>query len=197
MSSIFVDRESAYPNRYRVIPESGNAYYVILERADEPVTPGTPLNAETFNRMRDEIDMEHAPAGFGLGETNGRYIFDCHSINKAGFYRADSATTNKPLYFDNCVIHANVTNGDIYLRATYAEMTAVCYYSSYARAWQPWEYENPPMFPGVEYRTTERYHNLPVYKKLDAAGNILWRKADESQWHMLATANYVIPATVE
>lgn len=70
MSSIFVDRESAYPNRYRVIPESGNAYYVILERADEPVTPGTPLNAETFNRMRDEIDADlagKAPAGLSSG----------------------------------------------------------------------------------------------------------------------------------
>lgn len=63
MSMVFVDRESAYPNRYRVIPESGPAYYVVLERADEPVTPGTPLNAETFNNMRNEIDKEKAPAG--------------------------------------------------------------------------------------------------------------------------------------
>lgn len=197
MSSIFADRESAYPNRYRVIPESGNAYYVILERADEPVTPGTPLNAETFNRMLNEIDAAKAPAGFGLGETNGKYVSDCHSINRVGFYRADSATANKPAYFDNCVIYANIINGDTYLRATYAEMTAVCYYSSYARAWQPWEYENPPMFPGVEYRTTERYHNVPVYKKVDTNGNILWRKDGESQWHLLSSAGYVATATVE
>ena len=58
MSSIFVDRESAYPNRYRLIPESGAAYYAVLERADEPVAPGTPLNAETFNQMREEISDE-------------------------------------------------------------------------------------------------------------------------------------------
>lgn len=58
MSMIFVDRESAYPNRYRVIPETGEAYYVVLERADEPITPGTPLNAETFNGMRKEIDTD-------------------------------------------------------------------------------------------------------------------------------------------
>ena len=63
MSMIFVDRESAYPNRYRVIPETGEAYYIVLERADEPVTPGTPLNAETFNAMRDEIEASRAPAG--------------------------------------------------------------------------------------------------------------------------------------
>ena len=58
MSTVFVDRESAYPNRYRVAPDNGNAFYAVLERADEPVTPGTPLNAETFNGMRNEIDGE-------------------------------------------------------------------------------------------------------------------------------------------
>ena len=70
MSTVFVDRESAYPNRYRAIPESGDAYYIVLERADEPVTPGTPLNAETFNGMRDEIDADlagKAPAGLSSG----------------------------------------------------------------------------------------------------------------------------------
>ena len=30
----------------------------------------------------------------------------------------------------------------------------------------PWEWVNPPLAPGVEYRTTERYLGNPVYKKL-------------------------------
>lgn len=29
--------------------------------------------------------------------------------------------------------------------------------------WTPWEYLNPPMKLGVEYRTTERYLGKPVY----------------------------------
>ena len=32
--------------------------------------------------------------------------------------------------------------------------------------WQPWEYENPPMRSGVEYRTTERYLGKVVYAKV-------------------------------
>lgn len=32
--------------------------------------------------------------------------------------------------------------------------------------WLPWEYANPPMQLGVEYRTTERYLDKPVYAKL-------------------------------
>lgn len=31
--------------------------------------------------------------------------------------------------------------------------------------WQPWEWVNPPMQIGVEYRTTERYLGKPVYVK--------------------------------
>lgn len=31
--------------------------------------------------------------------------------------------------------------------------------------WTPWEYVNPPMQLGVEYRTTERYDSKPVYAK--------------------------------
>lgn len=50
-TTVCVDRESAYPNRYLVTPDNGGAYYALLERADEPVTSGTPLNAETFNNM--------------------------------------------------------------------------------------------------------------------------------------------------
>lgn len=31
--------------------------------------------------------------------------------------------------------------------------------------WYPWEWENPPMQPGVEYRTTERHGGKVVYRK--------------------------------
>ena len=38
--------------------------------------------------------------------------------------------------------------------------------------WTPWEYVNPPMKLGVEYRTTERYLGKPVYVKLIDCGNL-------------------------
>lgn len=46
---MFVDRKPTRPNRYKVTTENGEAYYVTLERADEPTVEGTPLNAETLN----------------------------------------------------------------------------------------------------------------------------------------------------
>ena len=51
MATIFTDRQSAYPNRYKVTDDSGKSYYVTLERADEPTVIGTPLTAETLNKL--------------------------------------------------------------------------------------------------------------------------------------------------
>lgn len=47
----FVDRNSKYPNRYTMRDQNGNESLVYLERADEPIVEGTPLNAETFNSL--------------------------------------------------------------------------------------------------------------------------------------------------
>lgn len=55
MSFVFTDRESAYPNRYLLTRENGASEHIILERADEPVVVGTPLNAETFNALREDL----------------------------------------------------------------------------------------------------------------------------------------------
>lgn len=38
--------------------------------------------------------------------------------------------------------------------------------------WLPWEYDNPPLALGVEYRTTERYLGKPVYVKVVDCGNL-------------------------
>lgn len=46
---MFFDRRPTRPNRYKITPESGTPYYAKLERADEPVSEGTALNAATFN----------------------------------------------------------------------------------------------------------------------------------------------------
>ena len=40
-----------------------------------------------------------------------------------------------------------------------------------ADIWRPWEWINPPMVVGIEYRTTERYLGKPVYTRLVNCGN--------------------------
>ena len=68
---LFEDRVSTYPNRYAMTDENGNVSHVLLERADEPITTGTPLNAETFNGMAEEIERCTVKYVTEKGESNG------------------------------------------------------------------------------------------------------------------------------
>lgn len=87
----------------------------------------------------------------------------------------------------------------------YASVEAVRYHTSGVLMWKRckyvtwlgWEWVNPPLDTGFEYRTTERYHGYAVIKKMDAAGNILWRAEHETTWRLLTSASAVAPATVE
>jgi hypothetical protein len=75
-----------------------------------------------------------------------------------------------------------------------AVLTRKC---SFNGVWGEWEWVNPPMVAGVEYRTTERYKGVAVYKKVDNDGNILWRGENETSWHLLASSGAVAAATIE
>lgn len=59
MAEQFVDRQSLYPNRFKITRADGTAEYVTLERADEPTVEGTPLNAATLNTLVDEVNEYH------------------------------------------------------------------------------------------------------------------------------------------
>ena len=61
---MFVDRKANRPNRYKVTPDSGNEYFVTLERADEPTEMGTPINAETLNKLYGE---DNKPTALEIG----------------------------------------------------------------------------------------------------------------------------------
>jgi hypothetical protein len=81
----FQDRVSAYPNRYILTTEDGSASHVLLERADEPIIPGTPLNAETFNAMFNSI----TPSSIGAASKN-------HTHSPSSIGAAPSSHTHSP-----------------------------------------------------------------------------------------------------
>lgn len=71
----FVDRVSAYPNRYIMTDENGNASYIVLERADDPITVGTPMNAETFNELAESIPTITSGSDEPSGGNSGDIYF--------------------------------------------------------------------------------------------------------------------------
>lgn len=119
-----------------------------------------------------------APAGYGLGATGqGTKITtasDVDGIQKNGWY-ALWADSNVDIggyinsFFNLFVLMYNdkygvqtiyMPNGESLIRAMNNNI------------WNPWEWVNPPMTAGVEYRTTERYNNLPVYTTIIDGGAI-------------------------
>lgn len=124
-------------------------------------------------------NINAAPDGFGLGgnATNIPAGADLNSYVKTGRYAQGTTLTmrqilNLPDAFSNGGIVVDV----LAIAPTYVMQIAynlrdnkdiiTAMRQNYVGTWQPWEYTNPPMELGTEYRTTERYLGKPLYKKL-------------------------------
>ena len=109
-----------------------------------------------------------APSGYGLGafSTDSASLFDANTAIKSGWYRLSSSTANG--IGSNCVIRVD-SYGSNYCTQT-AYLLSLQHNTFIQRqcvngTWTEWEWNNPPMQLGVEYRTTERSGGAPVYAK--------------------------------
>lgn len=137
---------------------------------DGSISVGSPAKTRT--------NLGAAPAGYGLG--GGSYQLtsanNLNTIRENGWYSwgSSSKPTNTPTgdsttYLD--VMRVTGT-GSACIQEVFdvsnssncgLKMQRIIYGSSYVSAW---EWVNPPMTLGVEYRTTERWGGKPVYVKL-------------------------------
>lgn len=122
------------------------------------------------------IGLDFAPGGYGLG-AYGIYCSDCNSATKNGWYRFDANTLN---------IAPSASQGSLFVRNAESSSGVIVYqtmwngywrayrfYGPWDNTWTEWEFENPPMQPGVEYRTTERWNGAAVYTMLVDCGELL------------------------
>lgn len=119
-------------------------------------------------------------AGEATAELSNLVIYkscsDCNAAITPGFYYlSGSGCKNHPSGFSSAaygVMLVEKRNGDIYQTVKYRGYIAVRYSIrdendiNNVSSWKPWEYVNPPMEAGVEYRTTERYQGNTVFTKL-------------------------------
>lgn len=97
---------------------------------------------------------------------------DCNTAKTTGFYKlSGSSCKNHPgglLNYGTMIVVDRY--GDYYIEqlATYANQSAMRYYVD--NAWSAWEWVNPPMTAGVEYRTVERWQGEVVYTALINCG---------------------------
>lgn len=150
-----------------------------------------PIDAEHLNKIEQGI-ANSAPGGFGFG---GEPIKTVSVTSKDETYesfcaRLDVVMSEMP--------NNSVKLMHIYPPQIYGKTSSTCsivyqhtdgYCGVYnigmpdptcsqwrmikvAGVWQPFEWVNPPMDLGVEYRTTERYLGKPVYVKVVDCGNL-------------------------
>lgn len=126
---------------------------------------------------------EKAPDGYGLGETNGCPIDPSvegglNTAIKCGWYYFGGSGTiaNAPSIpnggYGSLLVTSRGAGNTITQMCFFETYTTIAIRYRFGSEWQPWEYINPPMTLGVEYRTTERYLGKPVYVKLIDCGNL-------------------------
>jgi hypothetical protein len=116
-----------------------------------------------------------APAGYGLGGYC-KNIDHWDNATACGWYStangSPTAATESTIWVGE--VTADPLTGQItqIVRAQGKDATYEATRHFFDNRWSPWEWENPPMELGVEYRTTERYMGKPVYTMLFNMGQL-------------------------
>ena len=147
---------------------NGRAGAVMPQAGDYNATQ-IPVSADAGAETVAEALANKAPAGYGLGLAIGASIQDLNKALNNGWYYFGSGCLNCPVSLPNyeygavLVISRGGNKTQLYFQAVDKSYCAIRVCDN--NGWQPWEYVNPPMKIGVEYRTTERHNSKPVYKK--------------------------------
>lgn len=147
-----------------------------------------------------------APAGYGLGETAKIYypkseleletvldeILAGMYYESVGFYSIQDNTGS--IWGGGAYTAMVCKTDDSYSTVelfSYNRLGSRLSKTKYDGIWQPLEWVNPPMLPGVEYRTTKRHKGKPVYALLLPAGTLAGKTSFSISMSNRNVAEYV------
>lgn len=138
--------------------------YPYIAKTDVPA--GNPPT-DTLYWLALLVDLDFAPGGFGLGK-NAQSIDSLDNANKFGLYLSNvgGPPAEGRVYWVCLVMPHNttLTIAQVAYQSTLDPLRFAVRRMTNGE-WGEWEYVNPPMYEGIEYRTTERWGNKPVYVK--------------------------------
>lgn len=200
--------------------ESNAAHHDLRVAVASSVRYDAGQNLTDAQKAQARWNINAAPGGFGWGDS-AQYTFETNEEFKAWFMQNAVPKCVRNAFAASVHIK-DVSNYRMLIIASgnslTTEIVIVGYlYNGYELRenidihgnWQPWEWVNPPMQLGVEYRTTERYLGKPVYVKAINTGafpqtgdlNITIGNPGDTtilpfRVHGVTNANLVIPGTV-
>ncbi len=114
----------------------------------------------------DYLKQFFAPAGFGLGLSDGEWVSSPDDIAKNGFYRSVAPGVAPGVAWYVCICYSDDHKTVIGFKE---DSGGVAFMRTMKTGvWGEWEFANPPMNIDMEYRTTERFKGKPVYRKIVA-----------------------------
>lgn len=134
-----------------------------------------------------------APAGYGLGEEIAtKWVSDCNDAIASGLYRVNANSANC-FIASATVLRVEAFTATTKRQTLMANAGTASFVTRFMTGgvWGEWEWINPPMVLGVEYRTTERWQGKAVYTKLIncgsfyPAGSMLYYNVRETATRML------------
>lgn len=160
--------------------------------------PNTIYIIESDDTVVTQSAMEAyaAPSGYGLGtQAVQASNYDANNAVRSGWYFAGINVPTNGYW----LIRVDSYDGIVYCKQTaYAIATAsstdsmcVCRRYQEEGVWSEWEWVNPPMILGVEYRLTERHLGKPVYVKLLDCG-ALPNETTKTIDHNISNLSYVL-----
>lgn len=140
--------------------------------SNPPPYPVTSVNGNTGAVVLGATDVGAAPTGFGLGgicvntdwnnaTANGWYAGKINGNWWVGVVSTYGGSV--ALFIHQRVYQVAYSDSGEFMVSMERKGYDITGNRNYT--WTEWEYINPPMMPGVEYRTTERSGGLPVYTK--------------------------------
>ena len=124
---------------------------------------------ETWLPTIEEIGA--APDDFGLGAYAGMTVTDANEATKNGWYLVQSGAANAADTNEHPMLVVAYDSGGVNQIGFFGNTTSGATYVKTRKksngGWQEWEWLNPPMFVGVEYKTMEKYEGgAHVYAQL-------------------------------
>ena len=152
------------------VSNSNNPHGVTIEQIG--AAPASHVNDKNNPHGVTIAQIGAAPAGYGLGSVAGadKWNGDANALTKQGWYRLESGTTNGVGESASVRVDGYAETG--LTQTAYTRTGFVLQRTCVDGTWGEWEYVNPPVQPGVEYRTTERWYGSSVYTKLVYCGRL-------------------------
>ena len=132
----------------------------------DPIADGDAVNLLFMNTAI--ADFVHS---LGLGAIP-TVASDLNTKAKTGWWVVGETTENKPSDITLGVVQVIARTSAQVLQIVTSTTDLRCrrVTTDYPNSWGEWEWENPMLKTGIEYRTTERFNGKPVYVKMQTIG---------------------------